>query len=543
MRVGERLLEAGLITANVLDAGLRTQGQYGGRLLSVLVDLGALDGDAATRILSTQKRAPAALKKHFDAADRHALARVPAKVAEKYGAVPLGFSGPNAQSMVVAMIDPGDFRAVEELQFITGVKIMPGAALENRVREALRRHYNVGPETRQFLGVAQGSDLDEFESTSHTVNAVHTSAAASEGMRARPQLPDLTLDRAPASAPAPQSWGPAPAPARKPQPLSAPPAPSHLSAPAFPQASADSLPPTEPPPPSAPPPRSTPAIPQPRSAPPATGPASPPTPPPPRLAGRAPTPPFERSPYAATPDHSPSSRDMPTMPAMPAVSAGAPSIPISEVDSLPPFAAAAPSAPPTVSWSLPPSAAPRGGFVKPIPRGDPEEARAAAAQAAMAATPDVLVASEAIRRIEEATSLEHKVDLLLVYMKAFFEACVVFAVRNDIAFTWKAFGPGIRGAVPPKIAIPLTQPSLLRIPYEARTVFCGTPTNEGASLHGRLWETLRTRPPREAIAIPIVIEDKVAAIVYAHPRGDQRVASSVLVEASSVVAAMSRRPP
>ena len=69
MRIGELLVQQGLITPDQLDAGLRTQGQYGGRLLSVLVDLQYIDGDVATRALAKLRKVPAALKKHFDAAE------------------------------------------------------------------------------------------------------------------------------------------------------------------------------------------------------------------------------------------------------------------------------------------------------------------------------------------------------------------------------------------------------------------------------------------------------------------------------------------
>ena len=112
---------------------------------------------------------------------------------------------------------------------------------------------------------------------------------------------------------------------------------------------------------------------------------------------------------------------------------------------------------------------------------------------------------------------------------------------TSFAFAWKAFGPGVRGPLPPKIAVPLTQPSLLILPYEARTTFFGTPSAEGSELNARIWQALGTTAPREALALPIVLNEKVAAVVYAHPRQGQRIAPPVLVEVANVCAIVTKR--
>jgi hypothetical protein len=153
----------------------------------------------------------------------------------------------------------------------------------------------------------------------------------------------------------------------------------------------------------------------------------------------------------------------------------------------------------------------------------------------------VLLAEGAIARIERARTFDERVDCLISYLRGAFDAGAVFAVRNDIAFSWKAFGPAVQGPLPPKIAVPLTQPSLLILPYEARTTFFGTPTAEGSELNTRIWKALGATVPREALALPIVIDEKVAAIVYAHPRQGQRIAPPVLVEVANVCAVVTKR--
>lgn len=116
---------------------------------------------------------------------------------------------------------------------------------------------------------------------------------------------------------------------------------------------------------------------------------------------------------------------------------------------------------------------------------------------------------------------------------------MVFEVRNDIAFSSRAFGPGVRGAAP-RVAVPLTQPSLLVLPYEARTTFFGAPPEEGAELHQRIWTALGAAVPREALALPVLVDGQVEALVYAQPRKGARVAPATLVEASNLCAAIGR---
>lgn len=451
MRIGEALVLQGLVSEAQLDAGLRTQQTYGGRLASVLVELGYVDGDVATRALSKLRKAPAALQKHFDAAERGVFAKVPRRVAEKYLAVPLGWAGEGA--LICAMVDPGDLLALEELRFITGTKVVAGLALHLRVRKALERWYGVPADvTRGFVSTSgdQGlRDLDsELEQTGHSAPAIPV-AAPQTPYRA-PAGIELTLDPPPSSR-APSSRAPA-EPPRTDRPLPIPREPLRTDRP--------------PPIPTEPPPA-------------------------------PPSPPSAASPRSAHPPRS-----------------VAPSVP---------------------ARSLPP----------PLRRDDPDFTPAGSTPRVPSHAPPtnrVLLASDALDSIAAASNLEERIDVLVSYLRSSFEAAMVFEVRNDIAFGWKAFGPAVRASNPPRVAMPLTQPSLLILPYEARTTFFGTPGGEGSELHARLWAALGTLPPREALALPIVLDDRVVALVYAHPRKGERIAPTTLVEVANVCAAIGRRP-
>ncbi|MBI2389448.1 MAG: hypothetical protein HYV09_07610 [Deltaproteobacteria bacterium] len=480
MRIGEALVQQGLVTQAQLDAGLRTQQTYGGRLASVLVELGYLDGDLATRALARLRKVPAALKKHFDAAERSVISKVPRRVAEKYLAVPIGWAGEG--TLICAMIEPGDLLALEELRFITGTKIVAGLALQVRVRKALERWYGVPADaTRGFISAsgAQGlPDLEsELEQTGHSLPAIQV-AAPQTPYRA-PAGIELTLDPPPSSrAPAPHSAPPISAP-----PISAPRTERPLPVPMEPQRTDRPLP--------------VPMEPQ-RTGRPLPIPTEPPPLPPTGGAG------------AGGRARSVAPADVPARSVAPA--------------SLP-----ARSHPPPLRRDEP-EVPPSGSTPRALPHGPPSSP-----------STRVLLASDALESIAATTSLDERIDVLVSYLRSSFEAAMVFEVRNDIAFGRKAFGPAVRSSNPPRVAMPLTQPSLLLLPYEARTTFFGTPGGEGSELHARLWAALGTLPPREALALPIVIEDKVVALVYAHPRKGERIAPSTLIEVANVCAAIGRR--
>jgi hypothetical protein len=168
MRIGELLLEQGALRRDDLDASLRTQARYGGRLASIAVELGYVDGDRATRALSKLRRAPAAMEKHFDAIDPRSIGRLPAKVAARLGAIPLGPTPDGSGALLVAMIDPTDERALEELRFAASTKIVAGVALASRIGQALERWYGIA-RGRSFVAVAAAAGELEQEPTQHVL--------------------------------------------------------------------------------------------------------------------------------------------------------------------------------------------------------------------------------------------------------------------------------------------------------------------------------------------------------------------------------------
>ena len=146
-RIGELLVETGGATQAGIDEALAGQRAAGGRLGSHLVGLGlARDADVAA-LLSRQFGVPFIELGRFDV-DPAAIALLPAATARKYETVPLSRTG---TALVVAMSDPANVFAVDDIEFMTGCRLEPVVATQAAIAAALERHYGDGP-SRGDLG-------------------------------------------------------------------------------------------------------------------------------------------------------------------------------------------------------------------------------------------------------------------------------------------------------------------------------------------------------------------------------------------------------
>jgi hypothetical protein len=161
MKLGTLLLRNAAISLSQLEAGLRTQVLYGGRLGTNLVELGFLDVDALTAHLGELYQLPTATPALLEGVAPDAVGRVAAKTAEQLGVIPLGFLDPFPDSLAVAMIDPRDESALEQLGEQTGNQIAPHVVSELRALYYLEKLYGlprkaryVRPGTRRVLTTA-----------------------------------------------------------------------------------------------------------------------------------------------------------------------------------------------------------------------------------------------------------------------------------------------------------------------------------------------------------------------------------------------------
>ena len=135
--LAELLTGAGALTQQQLQDALSYQRAKGGGLGSAVVALGFATDDAIVAILSRQFRVPAVdlTRIEFDA---DVVGLIPAVTARKYQVVPLSRSG---ATLAVAVADPGNVVALDDIKFLTGCNVEPQVATEAAVDAAVRKLY------------------------------------------------------------------------------------------------------------------------------------------------------------------------------------------------------------------------------------------------------------------------------------------------------------------------------------------------------------------------------------------------------------------
>jgi hypothetical protein len=144
-RIGELLVERGAITPERLEAGLAAQRQTRQRLGAVLIGQGAITEATLAQVLSEAMGLP-----QVDVAaispDWAAVHMLRARFCEQHDLFPIALESVGGRrQLVVAMSDPLNVSAIEEMEFTTGLKVSPRVAAQSTVRGAILRYYHKVP--------------------------------------------------------------------------------------------------------------------------------------------------------------------------------------------------------------------------------------------------------------------------------------------------------------------------------------------------------------------------------------------------------------
>jgi type IV pilus assembly protein PilB len=137
VRIGELLLKEKRITPEQLQEALNYQRQNGGKLGYNLIKLGYVKDEEITALLSKQYGVPSIALTQFEI-DPAVVKLVPAETALKYQIVPLSRAG---ATLTIAMTDPTNVFAMDDLKFMTGYNVEPVVASETAVVDAIQKYY------------------------------------------------------------------------------------------------------------------------------------------------------------------------------------------------------------------------------------------------------------------------------------------------------------------------------------------------------------------------------------------------------------------
>jgi type IV pilus assembly protein PilB len=137
VKLGEMLLKAGLISQTQLQEALEAQKKNGGKLGYNIVKLGMVSEDEITQLLSDQYGVPSIDLRHFQI-DETVIKLIPSEVSQKYLVIPVNRTG---ATLTIAMADPTNVFAMDDIKFMTGYNVEPVVASEVAIREAIDTYY------------------------------------------------------------------------------------------------------------------------------------------------------------------------------------------------------------------------------------------------------------------------------------------------------------------------------------------------------------------------------------------------------------------
>ncbi|HEY5161460.1 MAG TPA: type IV-A pilus assembly ATPase PilB [Terriglobales bacterium] len=159
-RLGDLLVKEKVITPDQLDQALKVQKESGTRLGSVLVKLGFLSDEDVTNFLSRQYGVPAINLTFFEI-DNTVVKLIPYETAKRYQILPLSRVG---SSLTIAMVDPTNVFAMDDIKFMTGFNIEPVVASESSILGGIEKAYGQGDQQEDLESVmaamGEGADVE-----------------------------------------------------------------------------------------------------------------------------------------------------------------------------------------------------------------------------------------------------------------------------------------------------------------------------------------------------------------------------------------------
>jgi type IV pilus assembly protein PilB len=187
VRLGEILLKESLITQDQLDKALEFQRSNGGKLGSCLTKMGFITDDDITGVLSRQYGVPSINLKYYEI-DPNVIKLIPQDTALRYQVVPLSRVG---SVLTIAMTDPTNVFAMDDIKFMTGFNVEPVVASESAIGEAIGRFYGGGNASHEELSNLMKDLVDEDQELELAAEEQEMDAASLE--KAAEEAPIIKL--------------------------------------------------------------------------------------------------------------------------------------------------------------------------------------------------------------------------------------------------------------------------------------------------------------------------------------------------------------
>lgn len=155
-RLGELLIRNQLVTEDQLKKALEAQKVDGGRLGASLIKLGYIKEDELAAFLSKQYGVPSINLSEFEI-DAAVIRLLPAEVAQKYQIIPINRAG---STLIVAMADPSNIFAIDDIKFMTGYNVEVVVAPEASIKISIDKYYDQSASLADVMEDLEDIDLE-----------------------------------------------------------------------------------------------------------------------------------------------------------------------------------------------------------------------------------------------------------------------------------------------------------------------------------------------------------------------------------------------
>ncbi|MBZ5527733.1 MAG: type IV-A pilus assembly ATPase PilB [Acidobacteriia bacterium] len=188
VRLGEILLKEGMINQEQLQKALEQQRTTGGKLGSCLTKLGYITDDDITGVLSRQYGVPSINLSYYEI-DPTVIKLIPQDTAVRYQVIPLSRVG---SVLTIAMTDPTNVFAMDDIKFMTGFNVEPVVASESAITDAIGRFYGAAANSED-LSKTMSDLLGDDEEPDVELSAEEAQLDASALERVAEEAPIIRL--------------------------------------------------------------------------------------------------------------------------------------------------------------------------------------------------------------------------------------------------------------------------------------------------------------------------------------------------------------
>jgi type IV pilus assembly protein PilB len=175
-RIGELLLREKKVSPQQLAQAQEEAKRTGKRLGAALTKLGYLKDQELTQIVAQQYSLPAINLAEIEI-DPAILKLIPKEICQKHQVIPVQRKG---ATLIVAMADPANIYAIDELKFLTQYNIEPVVASDQQIEDSLNRYYDKGPDLDAMIGEFDVDSVDFAAASDDNVNIVDLENQAGE---------------------------------------------------------------------------------------------------------------------------------------------------------------------------------------------------------------------------------------------------------------------------------------------------------------------------------------------------------------------------